>query len=377
MSDVFATKTGVPDVPFPMGEHQGPLLRLRLTLVEGVLQEIYILQGVIHSIQAPEAELITSCLERCFGMIELIICSLEMPEDPTQTTTVNRLARSNDRLETSPLVSIQQKISKLLPVLLQAMDHLDRAIDVQNFEGRLIYKFVKVYEVILSHVCKLSIISTIPGRTTISSHSEEKQKPVNCKRNPAETLCSQSRTILDLCELAVAMTTTLDSTKRAQGLMLEGCLSVLLKMVGSKLKGCVFGGPSRDTLDQQIWHAANDLEEAADDGLEADNPYLIYILRRVLSSTNKRSLQHPNNALLTLTKQKLQNALLHSVFGETALGLMKPSFEKPEPPAELQQLEGTEAKDWFKSEVWKLVGWDVLEDYLSRPLEGLKTDTSS
>ena len=323
---------------------------------------------------------IATCLERGFEILGQIACSVQRLDTPSQTSSVHRLARGTHHSTAELPLSVPEKVSKLLPLFLQAMETLNWAADVQNMEGCVIYKYVKVYEGVLLHICKLSKSCETNPQSQIPNRRGQKRVRGNQGQDSTEPPQRQSRTILDLCDLAVAMISSLDNSKRARELMREGCLSVLMDMIGSGLKASVFRAPSSDTIDDQSQKYQHHQAERPHRTLEAKDLYLIYILKQVPTLMDDVSSQHAGTPLLTLSKKKLQNALLNSVFSNTALGMLAPSLEKPERPTEPpppMDLKEVEAQDWYKNEVWKLVGWDVLDDYLRQPLQGPKPSTSS
>ena len=341
------------------------------------LSHVDILQQITCD-QTSSPEAVAGCLEKTFEIIRHFVSSLEIPDVPHQASTPGQRVRSLDQSE-AETASTLEKVSKLMPVLLQAMDRLDQRNHDQALEGPVIYKFIMMFEDTLRQVCELAAndgqsTTTTPDpsvlRRTNRRHTEE------IKSNDSTTATSRrSRITLDLCELAVGMTTALKATKPMQASMLEGCLSLLLTRVGSGLKSCVFGVASHGTIDDQTPNPERD-QARADRTLEVQGPYLIYILERVPKTMSDGCLQAPGSFLLRSAKKKFQNSLLNSVFGETALGLIKPSLEIPKPPTNLRHFAGVETvevRDWYKSEVWKLVGWDVLDEYLRTPVQQLRT----
>lgn len=164
----------------------------------------------------------------------------------------------------------------------------------------------------------------------------------------------------------------------------------------------------------------DDLRIEADRLFSAQAPYLIYILARTptklptsmdkTTTTISSSSSTPRTLHHNLTHRKLQNTLLTAVFPSTTLDLMRQQTQilaQPvEPsPAALQQLllagqhsadaeheaaaaaatggmdrkgkgkgkgmekekaeeKEVDVREWFKSEVFRLVGWDVLDEWL-------------
>ena len=273
----------------------------------------------------------------------------------------------------TPSTTHLKVVSRLPPILLQAMDHIGQRSYSQALEGSIIYKFVETYKTVLQRVCTLAAHDGLSTETTsrpsISACAKGEQ-PTRGERSGSATIpFKQPEIILSLCDLAVAMTTALNPTKPAHARMLEGCLSLLMTKIGSGLRTAIFGIRNNHATNNETRDPERGLEEA-DRMLEAQGPYLIYILERTPTKliSDQSPQQTPSSALLRLAKEKLQNTMLNAVFPHSTLGLMKHSLEPPgEPPADLQQfldVEAGEARDWYKNEVWRLVGWDALDDHL-------------
>ena len=340
------------------------------------LHHVYILQQTTSD---PTSDLksVAGCLEENFDTIRQIASSAEMRGSSRPASKPDQMVPNNDQSEVETASTIQ-KVNRLLPVLLQAMDPLDRMNNDQRLEGSIVYKFVKMFEDTLRQICGLAAYdiqasNIIPNPRILNRTKERQPKEAESHDSPTASF-EQPRVILDLCDLAIAMTTTLKATKHMQARMLEGCLSILLMRVGSGLKACLFEATDHDTVDYQTREPQHD-QEGASRAFEAEGPYLIYILERVSKPMDHETLQASGSALLRSAKKKLQHALLNSVFGENALGLLQPSLELPNSSTDFRhpiRVEPVEIREWYKSEVWKLVGWDVLDDYLKIPIQRLR-----
>ena len=126
-------------------------------------------------------------------------------------------------------------------------------------------------------------------------------------------------------------------------------------------------------------NAATDAEAS-----EAQAPYLIWMLSRTMrlsismnfvnepiTSSDRRSKTVQQDiscsALYADAHIRLQHTLVRAVFGERLAADFEPGLEPPPIPSggDLRtdldtQIETADVGDWFKDEVWRLVGWDVL-----------------
>lgn len=360
------------------------------------LHQVDVLQH-LTSRSTPESKQIAAHLQKAFESISTLVPMV--PKSGFQKQSIGQSHEGSNNVEIAAETSnaFPKMAARLLPVLLQAMDHMSQANQDQALEGSIVYKFVETYNTILHQVCSLAVHATL-SCTAISAQStlvstRERQRAEGETNNPA-TISStpHAEALLSLCDLAVAMTTALEPAKPAQARMLEGCLLHLITKIGSGLRTSIFGSSSNSNNDNNNndnnapSDPTQDLEgrltAEADRQLEAQAPHLIYILARtpthlpIISahSSLPTQVETPSSVLLRLAKRKLQNTLLNAVFPAHALGLMKQTLKPPEePPAAPLQSESSdgavaemevEVREWYKSEVFRLVGWDALDEYL-------------
>ena len=391
------------------------MISLLINLADSLLHHVNLLQQL--SMQStPEAEQIATHLYKVFELIHSLV-SPEPQENQNSLAENSRKASDISDLEEQPSTSsLLRTISKLLPVLLQGMSHTTQAGQSQFPGGAIIYRFVETYSAILHQVCHLASrtkVPTTPISTTFNPcGSLQREQLVQSQTNGTVIIPSTTHSdhLLGLCDLAVAMTMALRCKNPSEARMLEGCLSHLITMIGSGLRTSIFGSSNLDHSDSNSVAGDNepsysptqnpehDLLRQADRLLSAQAPYLIYILARtptnLPSITNPSTTSHsshaipppaphpqtPSSVLLNLTRRKMQNTLLTAVFPDNALCLMKQqqqsqTLQQPEEPQSttaLRQFEERddlvsgvmEMRDWFKSEVFRLVGWDALDEYL-------------
>ncbi len=119
---------------------------------------------------------------------------------------------------------------------------------------------------------------------------------------------------------------------------------------------------------------------------EGQAPYLIWMLNRsqpfssaITNSPDDRrqiNMAQPDsspNDLYEDARIRLQHTLVRAVFGEQAAASFEPALEPPHDPSEDELVtdfdkenETADVSDWFKNEVWRLVGWDVLRGNIAR-----------
>ena len=206
------------------------------------------------------------------------------------------------------------------------------------------------------------------------------------KSSPSIT--SPPESALRLCELAKTMMKCLDVAIPSHTEVLEGCLFLLLKRVGEALKVFVFeDGIIQDLQVDAIRSTAAKETATNHQAVQAQAPCLIYLLEEAKSITLTLNSQPHSTPIFTELPQqsrtlsstlsttnlsnhaqiRLQHTLLTAVFGDQTRSDFQATFIPPDTPigesmtakfSECTRGEGI--RDWFKQEVWRIIGWDAL-----------------
>ena len=202
--------------------------------------------------------------------------------------------------------------------------------------------------------------------------------------------------ILKLCRTIISMMRYLDLAKATHNEILQGFVFVLFEKVGKGLKSVVFGAEEKEERNvaqgkKSVNEGSSTSQLALDDNndhaedaaFEQQAPYLIYILQHVQtffsqqqqgpsSTTNQANMSSSesssNRSLATFAQEKLQYTLLKAVFGERAPTTKdyEPALKAPripsadDEPLPTIEIPDGDVKEWYKQEVWRLLGWDVL-----------------
>ncbi len=217
------------------------------------------------------------------------------------------------------------------------------------------------------------------------------------KSSPVFTTPPESA--LTLCELTTTMMRSLDMTTPSHMEVLEGFQFLLLKRVGQALKVFVFeDGILQDPEVNDIGSTAPNPTATNHQAIEVQAPCLIYLLEQAQSFTTNlhtppqailkstelpqkptsRSSTPSTTTLSTLARSRLQHTLLTAVFGdqtktdfEAALSSPKPTISEEVSAKFSEGIRAEGVKDWFKHEVWRIVGWDALRGVLQVGEEGV------
>ncbi|KAI7164624.1 sure-like protein [Hortaea werneckii] len=293
------------------------------------------------------------------------------------------LLRSNLRAANRAVVS-----------LISGLNRLSGAANGPEVQGRVMYAYVRMFcELIeaLEEASSREITKPLAGSEERHSTSKGKKKcehakPANLKDRP--TLNALTAFLCGILDL-------LDPKVEAHGSLFEGFAYAVLNKLGSRLYTLIFGHARAPTLEAEIARA-NELDEV-DDSLQRSTPhrnevelqqakleapYLIHLLARLMNaapahlgaiiSTKTGKPKQANNkgsmkgALAFTAKDRLQRTLVNCMFGFDGVDEQSPLRDclkmpaAPDTPLPIPKVKEAEVQEWFKEEVWKLLGWEVL-----------------
>lgn len=280
--------------------------------------------------------------------------------------------------------------------LLQGFDKLNKTTESRGYQGQVIYSFVKLFGDILNSLQSVSVMqSQVQPRTEIRTHTRKGQIEVFEEIDPG-TLDKETDPRVHLCRLLVTMIASLEPAKPGHIDILEGFFYVLLERVGKTLYVFVFDEEESPILanrshgDRLQYHGigANLREALKRKAMQGEAKYLIWTLERAMTfvcrhhsvnptakvtkkkikdaSTSKAAVSKPPDKtnLSDRARTRLQNTLLKGIFGagekEFKDGLRMPAIAEMDLNAELPTVTEDETAEWFKQEVWRLLGWEIL-----------------
>jgi hypothetical protein len=172
------------------------------------------------------------------------------------------------------------------------------------------------------------------------------------------------------------MLTSVNPSAELQSQILEGCLCTFLNHLGSSLSLTVFAD-DQSSEQREIFagilppkglQAISDIDSGTViQAVQLEAPYLVNILEKAMSFVDShKGIMSPHSAsLLSLSKEKLQMTLLRGVFGNDDETFRK-ALQKPVQPESGVDpdlpTQGSQAGtcEWFTSEVWRILGWNIL-----------------
>jgi hypothetical protein len=328
-------------------------------------------------------------LSQIFSDIRLIISSLQASSPPNvvavRNVTTRSLERSACKIQANAGQELDIKLSVIgyiFPCLLNATSQLTEGTRGALAQPRVIHGIIGLLRDLLERLLSLAAEN---NENSLVVKDQISNKP----NSKAPTLPDEN--VMRLCRLIIRLVACLDFRKAADQAVLDGFLFFLLGRVGSMLNLFVFGDDSNEILRpvpaSQIMKTESGSYEQERKTAEVQGPYLVYILEQIIplahqhhTSMTRHACDAPQLAgpqskparLSHPTWATLQSTLLAAVFGAQAGGeftgaLADPLANDVAPDAHLSVgpdvagLETAECMaDWFKAEVWRVLGWEVL-----------------
>lgn len=267
----------------------------------------------------------------------------------------------------------------IFSILFSAMDQIGYLGDGDVTQCQLIYAVVELLKDLLDHICQLasgtSTGNQSQNRMLTRLRSSQGKQPSDAQTSdlvPADD-------IMRICTFVVGALQSFQKGRPADEAVREGFMFFLLGRVGKTLKAFVFG--EEDEIYNAVFSQRGDGEvvSSGDCGQrlatrKREAPYLIWLLERSMvcwsvdtPSVNQggvRTKTEVDSVMLTeKLKIQLQQTILKEVLGDNIQGF-KDALEAPHDPKiniePWQAVKEADVVEFFKAEVWRLIGWDCL-----------------
>ncbi|OQO10302.1 hypothetical protein B0A48_04660 [Cryoendolithus antarcticus] len=294
----------------------------------------------------------------------------------------------------SALPSVLTAAGRVVSAVIIGLMKLSRVDGSHLLQSQVTHAFITMFDALLDN---LHIISTAEITNTTGDHSST---PAPSRKN--KTKAHNRVNIADHVFLncfTVFLTSILrhlDARHDCHHSLFEGLVFVMIKKLGNNLHAIVFGHPpatveesiqtfvpADDTQSGITGAPVSDTNAAAYAKLEA--PYHLHLLKLALSmaptflspapSTSKSAKAKYTSKLGSITKtnltvlakERLQRTLVNAVFGTEGVGpendMLLEALRMPvlgDARIPVPRVKETEVGEWFKEEVWRLLGWEVL-----------------
>ena len=290
------------------------------------------------------------------------------------------------------------QIGRAFPHFLAHLHTLSEIPESEILCGKVISESIKIFRFLFQRICDLAVADAKPNQGTPISSKKQR----NGHENTGATYSFDKRPatsprIMRICRLAVSLMLNLDPAKPTHKKILEGCLYLLVTRVGRVLRDFTIGESPFGNVnkvatpdyepyqeERQLKNSGESSNTAAPVVSDAQAPYLIWLLGHIPSLSSSMT-PAPNATTTSLGENRqiqpdgsygtmyndahlqLQRTLVRALFGEEVAASFQPALEPPDVLSDDNLVtdleiptETADVRDWFKNEVWRLVGWDVL-----------------
>lgn len=334
-------------------------------------------------------------LSRVSSDISLILSSLKFPAHTKNGSSSNVTTRSQwqnsceaSKTEGQDLDTRLLAIESIFPCLQNVINRLTEGVQGVVAQPRVIHGIIGILRDLLERL--LAFAAADGKNSSYASYSAEK------KPHDMAAFSLPDGTVMKLCRLIIRIATSLDLRRALDQKILDGFLYFLLGRIGTILRLFVFGPDSNEILQSNCENSTLKIPPISYDeerkSAEAQAPYLIYILARIIPfagehriDATKHAVQAPKLSILALKSARLshpafatlQSTLLAAFFGPMGSGEFEdrlaspPSYDQdPDSRTAIEldagSLDTAECMaDWFKAEVWRVLGWEVLGEKIA------------
>lgn len=239
----------------------------------------------------------------------------------------------------------------------------------------------------------LVAIESVARRTAqqASMQADEQRRPKDVTKSVKESVPARA-----LAHLLIGLLGFLEKTIPIHQQIFDGFVYLLLECVGRRLFYCTFGRHRSSTVEGDLEPvpeppSAEDIQKIEVEalGTHLEVKALILVLERAMGlAPNHMNPQSSNAArnqknlgrtlslknlpaaskarLSPVAKERLQQTLITCMYGDKTDDEFLDVLTKPMPSMRLGSLqnvtkiEDKDVEEWYKKEVWRLVGWDVL-----------------
>ncbi|KAF2758897.1 hypothetical protein EJ05DRAFT_484992 [Pseudovirgaria hyperparasitica] len=290
------------------------------------------------------------------------------------------------RKAASDIAHVIRAIACAFSTLLLGLSNIPRQAAFEDPTAHVVYCCARMFQVALKAIVDSAESKAARSSidTTGTGSQLGKTKPKSRQNTPqAQDLGRAITQFLNACLSA------LDPSQSSHRDIFEALMYVLLERVGRRIYCCTFSHERGQSVDDDIRLGGSGCasDEQGAKSLAYEAPYLISILEKSFSlapqllgpvitsmqrtktavrgkqSTASKTTSVPKVLLHTHAKELLQQTLVNGIFGsnegttaDNCLHKPLPSSKIPTVPHEYE----THTADWFRQQVWQVVGWGIL-----------------
>lgn len=276
-------------------------------------------------------------------------------------------------------------VGRVVALITTATRRLSHANETEELHGPVVYAFVHMYANLLSGLDEASdmVVQTMAPRTMVAL---ERPKSAKAKSKPKVPGVKDHPVLDDLTSFLCGVIDLLDPKVKLHTALFEGLAFTVIERIGSSLFALVFKHAHGATIEEET--ALSDetppttaAQKHALAAARLQAPYLIHLLSRIMSAspahlgstrkvqagTGRKGPKTSIKGVLAITAmERLQRTLVNCTFGTEGVDVDDPFMDclkMPGPslqPLPMPNVKEAEVQDWFKEEVWRLLGWEIL-----------------
>ena len=298
-------------------------------------------------------------------------------------------------LDMNALKAALTAIARVNASLLVGYTRLCKHDEEATFQGQTTFAMVRMFDKLVGALEVASKTSAVAAIAVVHASSASPSKASPTKQRSPQKSTPRSNVKDDpvlnaIASSLVSLLKPLDPKHDSHKTLYEGYFFCIISALGKRLHTIVFNHPRGATLSEDIAAPVPDPEHAEDTPPPQDTlrlrqakleaPYLLHLLKHALAlaptffgklakggkpSTKPGVTSKTSIALLA--KERLQRTLVNAVFGTEGIDeesdmlmecLRMPVFSGVGMTA--PRVKEAEVGEWFKEEVWRLLGWEVL-----------------
>jgi len=298
------------------------------------------------------------------------------------------LSLAEDRTDFAQALTIAARA--FMSVLVGISRMIDATHD-NRLPGLVICELVEMFKTVL-----LAIESSARHTAETAATTPQPSKKGKAKDGPV--VVKESIAARSLAHFLIGLLGLLDKTNVIHQKIFDGFVFLLLERVGKRLYYCTFGQERSATIEENLLpppEPTNDIDKAKRDiealGIRLEVKALVLILERAMglaphhmnppntkaakipaSNRLARTISMktlpaaPKGRLSAIAKDRLQRTLVTCMYGSKTDDEFLDVLTKPVPAMRIGNLQNVakvqdeDVEQWYKEEVWRLVGWDIM-----------------
>lgn len=347
-----------------------------------LLRSLFHLHAILKShIKIEPLELTYHLVRACEAIPQLVL-------DEVQTLVGSDAKDGNDMKQV--LLLARRSVTSIIV----AFNRISHVSNDTCSESKATYAFILMFKKLLTG---LQLLSEAEARAAFAAEVAAKKSAADKSKGKGKTPrvlnIKESPTLILYTTFLTGIMDMLDPKNEANRALFEGLAFCVLESLGSRMYHSVFGHTRGESIEAEILqsHSRDDTSDSEPSPssdqqnnlkqLRLEAPYLITLMDRVMAAApsflgaatsaktgkpkNAHSRASMKGALAIEAKDCLQRTLVTCMFGGDD-GMSSDPFAEclkmpvDKGPISIPKVKEADVQDWFKEELWRLLGWEIL-----------------